>query len=130
MGWRWVAMSALALAGCGGDKGPQASGNTSLIIISDLRYIPQDLTVAPGATIVVQNDDPIAHSVTSEASAGAFTPGAVANVSFDSGELTDGVTVIQIPADAADGTVVPFYCTVHKQTMTTPEGSITIRAAP
>ena len=125
----WAAAGAMALAACGGATLPQASGNTSLILIEDLRYIPQDLAVAPGATVIVRNDDLIAHSVTSEPSAGAFTPGAVAGISFDTGELTGGITIIEIPADAADGTVVPYYCTVHKQAMTTPEGSITIRAA-
>ncbi len=127
---RWIALCGLALAACGATSGPESSGNTFLIRISSLRYMPPDLTVPPGATIVVLNDDAMPHSVTSEASADAFTPGGVAGVSFDTGEFSGpGVsTAFQIPSTATAGTVVPFYCTVHKGTMTTPNGTITIRA--
>lgn len=128
--WRGMAAWAALLAACGGTTAPTSTGTTSLIIISSFRYIPQDLTVPPGATIVVENEDAAPHSLTSEASAGAFTPGAVAGVSFDTGEFSNAMTIVQIPSGAPDGTVVPFYCTVHKAAMNTPEGSITIRASP
>jgi plastocyanin len=125
---RWIAASGVALAACGATPGPAGSGDTFLIQISSFRFIPQDLTVPPGATIIVENDDPIPHSVTSEASAGAFTPGAVQGVSFDTGQFSSGLTAFRIPASAADGTVVPFYCSVHAAAMITPEGSVTVRA--
>ena len=126
----WIVLSGLVLAACGASSGPESSGNTFIIRISDLRYLPEELTVPPGATIVVFNDDDMPHSVTSEASADAFTPGSVAGVSFDTGVFSGpGVsTSFQIPSTAPDGTVVPFYCAVHKGAMTTPSGSITISA--
>ena len=126
----FVVASALLLAACGSTSGPQSTGNVFIIHISSFQYIPQNLTVPPGATIVVQNEDLAPHSVTSEASAGSFIPGAVAGVSFDTGEFSNAQTIIQIPSTAPDGTVVPFYCTVHKAAMNTPGGSITIRAFP
>jgi plastocyanin len=126
----WIVLCGLALTACGPTQDLGSSGNNFLIRISRLTYMPQDLTVPPGATIVVLNDDSMPHSVTSEASAGAFTPGAVAGVSFDTGEFSGpGVaTAFPIPSTAPDGTVVPFYCSTHKGAMLTPNGSITIRA--
>ncbi len=118
----------LFLAACGSTPSAANSGNTFLIVISSLSYIRQDLTVPPGATIVVLNEDPMPHSVTSEASADAFTPGAVAGVSFDASVPSNSQTSFEIPSTAPVGTVVPFYCSVHKNAMHTPNGSITIRA--
>jgi plastocyanin len=147
-----IAMSALAAVGCGGggnDGGndgatvptpagtpaapgrsgpapgtPSASG--SAITISGLRFSPLDLSVTPGATITVTNNDGMPHSVTSEATPGAYVRGAVGGVSFDTGEFSSGQRTIQIPASAPIGTVIPFYCTSHRGTMATPNGSITI----
>ena len=124
----WLAACGLFLAACGSPPSTPGSGNTFLIFISSLSYIPQDLTVPPGATIVVLNEDPLPHSVTSEASAGAFTPGPVAGVSFDTSVPSNAQTTFEIPSTAPDGTVISFFCTVHKGVMATPNGSITVRA--
>jgi plastocyanin len=124
----FFAACGLFLAACGSTPSAANGGNTFLIIISSLSYIPQNLTVPPGATIVVLNEDPIPHSVTSEAAAGAFTPGPVAGVSFDTSVPSNAQTTFEIPSTAPDGTVIPFFCTVHKGVMATPNGSITVRA--
>ncbi len=124
----FFAACGLFLAACGSPSSTANSGNTFLIFISSLSYIPQNLTVPPGATIVVLNEDPMPHSVTSEASADAFTPGAVAGVSFDASVPSNAQTSFEIPSTAPVGTVVPFYCSVHRNAMNTPNGSITIRA--
>ncbi len=124
----FFAACGLFLAACGSPSSTANSGNTFLLFISSLSYIPQNLTVPPGATIVVLNEDPMPHSVTSEASADAFTPGAVAGVSFDASVPSNAQTSFEIPSTAPVGTVVPFYCSVHRNAMNTPNGSITIRA--
>lgn len=134
----WVLVG--VLAGCGGSSsspaptptpsptptvgGPQAFQLT----ISGLAFSPLDLQVPAGATVTVVNRDAMPHSVTSEASPGAFTPGAVGGVQFDTGPFT-GTRTFTIPANAATGTVIPYYCTVHLGTMATPNGTITIVAA-
>jgi hypothetical protein len=102
------------------------------IVITRLRYFPLNFSVRPGATIVVLNNDGMLHSLTSEASVGAYTPGSVNGISFDTGAFASGTRAIQIPTNAAAGTVIPFYCTVHLATMETPDGTITIdpNAAP
>ena len=115
----------LFLAVCCGSPGSSSGEPAALIRISSLSFSPVNLTVPPGATIIVANDDPMPHSVTSEASAGAFAPGAVGGVSFDTGAFT-GETYFVIPSTAPDGTVIPYYCTVYKGVMRTPDGSITI----
>ena len=68
------------------------------------------------------------HSVTSEATVGAFTLGSVAGISFDTQPFTGTVT-FTLPATAVNGTVVPYFCTVHKNTMVTPNAQITINSA-
>jgi hypothetical protein len=66
--------------------------------------------------------------VTSERAPDAFVPGSVANVSFDTGAFLAGDRTIVIPPDAAPGTVVPYYCALHKGAMRTPNGEIRIVA--
>jgi hypothetical protein len=59
----------------------------------------------------------------------AFTPGAVTNggvvVQFDTGPFA-GTTSFTVPMNAPAGTVVPFFCTVHLQTMSPPNGTLTV----
>jgi hypothetical protein len=65
--------------------------------------------------------------VTSESAPGEFAPGGVAGVAFDTGPFT-GARSFTIPADAPPGTVVPFYCSVHRERMATPNGAIRVVA--
>jgi plastocyanin len=134
-----AAIAGLA-AGCGGSSGgstptptPTPTTPTTptgfFITISGLRFSPLNLDVPPGATVTVVNQDGATqHSVTSEERAGAFTPGAVGGVAFDTNIFT-GQQSFTIPMNAAEGTVVPYYCRNHMSTMVTPTGTVTIRAA-
>jgi plastocyanin len=88
------------------------------ITITNFAYAPVNLTVPAGAVVTVLNKDTVLHSVTSQATAGAFVPGAVAGVSFDSGVIAAGATgQFTVPLSAVSGTVVPYFCTVHPGTM-------------
>ena len=75
---------------------------------------------------MINDDGGEQHSVTSEASPNASTSGAVDGVSFNTGAFT-GTRSFALPSSAPNGTVVPYFCTVHLNTMTTPNGSITNR---
>ena len=97
-----------------------------VVTISNMAYSPLNLAVPPGATVTVVNADSMLHSVTSESAPAAFTPGAVAGISFDTGEFSSGSKSFTIPSSAADGTVIPYYCTFHLSTMRTPNGTITV----
>ncbi len=114
---------------CGGTSGgTTVPGYT--ITISNLSYSPLNLDVPPGRTVNVVNRDGMPHSVTSEAASGAYVPGAVAGVSFDTGNFQGSTpATFDIPATAAEGTVIPYYCKTHLGTMNTPNGTITVRAA-
>ncbi len=109
---------------------PQPTG--FFITISGMRFSPQNLDVPPGATVTVINQDSSSigpHSATSESQQRSFTSGAVAGISFDTKPFT-GQTTFTIPSTAAEGTVVPYFCTVHTSTMANnPDPTITIRAA-
>lgn len=120
---------AVVAAGCGSSSSsspaPPPQGSGFFITISSLAFSPLDLRVPPGATVTVVNRDGMAHSVTSEAHANDFTPGAVGGVAFDTGPFT-GTRTFTIPSSAAANTVVPYYCTVHRGAMATPNGTLTI----
>jgi plastocyanin len=60
-----LACAALASTGCGGgsDDGSAAPRTDLTVRMSDYRFQPRDLTVAPGATIRVTNDGEIAHNL-------------------------------------------------------------------
>ncbi len=129
---------ALALASCGGSMTSNSNGTpaatstnnatANLITISGMAFSPARLQVMPGATVTVKNLDSMQHSVTSEATVNAFRPGAVAGISFNTAPFM-GQTTFMIPAGAAVGTVIPYFCTVHTSTMATPNGEIEIATA-
>jgi len=117
------------LASCGGSSsggsGPVNTAPGFYITIKNLSYSPAELDVPPGATVTVVNQDAMQHSVTSEATPGSFTPAAVAGVQFDTGLFT-GQMQFTIPAGATNGTVIPYFCTLHKGLMNTPNATIKI----
>jgi plastocyanin len=121
------AVSVLASCGSSGGGGSSSSGGPPgfYITIHSMSFGPAELAAPPGATVTVVNQDGFQHSVTSEAAAGDFTPGAVGGVQFDTGPFT-GTATFTIPANAVDGTVIPYYCTVHKSMMATPNGSLKV----
>jgi plastocyanin len=86
--------------------------------ISGFAFSPAGLTIDAGTTLLVLNDDGAPHTVTSEASDNAFVPGSVSGVSFDTGTIAaHGTAQITIPSTAGSGTVIPFFCNVHKSSM-------------
>jgi len=120
-----LATSIAAACGDSSSPSPASSSPGFFISISNLTFSPAALRVPPGGTVTVINDDGEDHSVTSEASPNAFTPGSVAGVSFDTGPFI-GTRSFTLPSSAPNGTVIPFFCTVHTGTMTTPNGAVTI----
>ncbi len=97
------------------------------ITIQNMGFTPLNLAVPAGATVTVVNLDGMAHSLTSEPRAGSYTRGAPSGLTpFDTGTFSSGQKTIIVPANAAAGTVIPYFCTVHTSTMTTPNGTITI----
>lgn len=124
----FVGVLAGATLACGSSSSaasPPVPSTGYFITISNLAFIPLDLHVPAGQTVTIINRDAMAHSVTSEATPDTFTHGSVGGVSFDTGPFT-GVRSFTVPANAASGTVIPFFCTVHTGTMATPNGAITI----
>jgi plastocyanin len=139
--WRFLALSGLnlGLLACssntvsgnnpstGGNSGIDAAGSgLYTITIQAFVYDPPNIDVPAGETLWVVNKDVEAHSVTSESKMGNYTLGAVNGVQFDTGNIDANTSLkITLPASATPGTVVPYYCVVHKNTM--PQGTVTIQ---
>jgi plastocyanin len=121
--WSLVVLTGLTAA-CGSSTTTPAASAFN-ITISNFSFSPLNLTVPPGATVNVTNNDGLAHSVTSEAVPLTYTPGSVNGVSFDTGPFT-GQTSFTIPSSAPNGTVIPYYCSVHKGAMNTRTALITV----
>jgi plastocyanin len=126
-----VALATAITAGCGGSSSntPAAAAppaaSSYVITISNMTFSPLALHAPAGATVTVVNRDGELHSVTSEATPNAFTPGSASGVAFDTG-LFLGARQFTLPANAPNGAVIPYYCQNHKALMNTPNGSITI----
>lgn len=125
----FLSLSCLAVlaAGCGSGSSGNPAGY--YVSISGMSFSPLNLDAPPGATVTVINNDSMAHSVTSEAAPDTFIPGGA--IPFDTTPFT-GRASFMLPASAPAGTVLNYFCTVHKGTMVTRNGTITIRpdAAP
>jgi plastocyanin len=112
------------------DAGLADAGQITMTIdISNFTFSPANLNVKPGTMVVVNNHDNMPHSVTSQSSPGAFVPGSVNGISFDTGQFSTGSMSFTIPTGAQAGTVVPYFCTVHRAAMAN-SGQITIVAGP
>jgi len=118
-----ASLAIVALACHCGSSTPAANS----ITISNFQYSPANLSVMPGTTVTVSNEDPMQHSLTSQTQLGMYVAGAVDGVSFDTGAF-EGSTSFVIPSTATPGTVIPYFCTVHTDTMGMGQGQITIVA--
>ncbi|HEV8176172.1 MAG TPA: cupredoxin domain-containing protein, partial [Gemmatimonadales bacterium] len=111
-----------ALAACG-DGPPAASGADragdgqpnqvppNTIVIKNFAFSPAEITVAPGAVLMVDNQDSAAHTATAK------------DKSFDTGNLA-GKQRGSITAPMKPGEY-PYICTIH-QYMT---GTLTVKAS-
>ncbi len=108
--------------GTGGTGGPGGSPGQYSIAIVDFTYNPEQLTVPAGATVTVINNGSAPHSVTSgTCRAATCTESDVNGIGFDTEILEPGASAtFTIPADAASGTEVPYFCVVHPGVGTTP----------
>lgn len=111
----------------GGNSGIDAAGTGPYTItIQAFAYDPANIDVPAGETLWVVNNDEEAHSVTSESKMGDYTLGAVNGVQFDTGNIDTNTRLkVVLPPNAPPGTLVPYYCSVHKATM--PQGTVTIQ---
>jgi plastocyanin len=100
------------------DAATTDGGTTGAFIISIQNYtfMPDNLRVPPGGTVTVRNLDSMPHSVTSESNPLQFQPGAVSGISFDTGPFL-GEASFTIPAGAVANTIIPYFCTVHRNGM-------------
>ena len=109
-------MCLLAVAGCGGGGGGGGEGATTPpptetpakpagkvvhVRMKNIKFVPRSITVHAGDTVIWENDDSVAHTVTKDTGPGA---------EFDSDQLAPGAKFKQ--AFAASGTV-HYVCTIH-----------------
>ncbi len=103
----------LAIVACGGSSttsgsspttgsagaGSAAPGAPNTIVIKDFKFSPEEITVSPGAKIMVTNQDTATHTVTANDKA------------FDTGNIAGGKNG-EFTAPSKPGSY-PFICTPH-----------------
>lgn len=107
-----ILSTGLLLTGCSSGSGQSAappnsaagssapvSANT--IVIKNFAFSPASLTVSPGSTVTVTNDDSVTHTVT-----------ATGAKAFDTGDVAPGKTVT-FTAPNATGSY-SYICTIHQ----------------
>ena len=102
-----VAATAMLIAGCGGGSDashasaskPASGGGSDAVTISNFKFAPATLTVAPGATVTVSNDDSTAHTFTADD-----------GKSFDTGDVDPGSS--QTVKVSKAGTYA-YHCSIH-----------------
>jgi plastocyanin len=105
--------AALTLAACGGGSGTttgaqpatsSASGATTAntVVIRSFAFNPGTLTVSPGATVTVHNQDTVTHTLTDKADQGLFS----------TGDIAPGQTkTFKAPMKAGS---YPYICLIHQ----------------
>lgn len=107
-----VLAAAVGLAACGSSSHASA-GRTSAghaartpaadtIVIKNFAFSPANLTVAPGATVTVRNDDSATHTVTATGS----------SKRFDTGDIAPGASAT-FTAPSAAGSYA-YICQIHQ----------------
>jgi|SRR5450432_825397 len=82
------------------DDGVQPKTRTHKVTMESMRFHPDDLTVAPGDTVVWVNEDLVPHTATSQAAG------------FDSKEIEAGKSWSYIATKKGD---FPYICTLHRK---------------
>ena len=78
------------------------SDSSSMITMTDNKFSPASLTVAPGTQVMVMNEGSAVHDLKDDATKGK---------TFDSGDIAGGENgSIKAPDKAGD---YPYYCTYH-----------------
>jgi plastocyanin len=117
---RWFLASlglttALVLTGCGGSSGSPAAagshasagsqagpGTADTIVIKNFMFSPAHLTVPPGATVHIHNEDSVTHTLTDKSDPGLFS----------TGDIKAGQTkAIKAPAKAGS---YSYICMIHQ----------------
>jgi len=84
-----------------GAEAPEPAGGETTVDMKDIKFVPEDVTVATGTTITWTNSDQVPHTVTKEGGPGG---------QFDSGNVDPGGT-FDLTVDVK-GTV-DYVCTIH-----------------
>jgi plastocyanin len=105
--------AALLITGCGAGTGNQTNNTTATapntIVIKNFAFDPATLTVSPGATVTVKNEDTATHTVTAN------------DKSFDTGNVASGATRT-FTAPGKPGSY-QYICSIH----TYMQGTLTVK---
>jgi plastocyanin len=99
-----LACVGVLVAGCGSSGSTSAATSTTAaspttITIDNFAFTPKSMTVSPGATVTVKNNDSTAHTVTAD------------NKAFDTGPVDAGATkTFTAPTKAGS---YPYICSIH-----------------
>jgi plastocyanin len=123
--------AALAASSCGAGATSDLSVPSTPYVITILNYTvdPANLSVPPGATVLVRNQDDFDHWLASETAPGQYVYAKVGEVGINVYVFSRSEQSFSIPTTAAVGTVVPYFCVLSTSAMIN-QGQITIVSPP
>ncbi len=124
-----LALAAAAACGAGATSDVNVAQTPYVITLLNDTFVPADLQAPPGATVLVRNDDSVAHWLQSAAAPGEYVYAPVGGVSIYLRVPARSEQAFALPAGVAVGTVVPYFCADMTSAMVN-QGSITIVAPP
>ncbi len=114
---------AILVVGCTEDSNPNPTDNSSIVIIENFSFLPEELTVEAGETVFFVNEDGAPHQILSQSDADLFDD----TGEFSSEMIAAGETgFVVVPETAATGDVFYYYCDVLQDGMATPNGSLLV----
>lgn len=95
-----IPLLGLAFSGCSSNHGAASASAPDTIVIKNFTFSPATITVAPGVTLTVHNEDQSTHTVTATGH------------SFDTGDVPGGATRT-FTAPSHPGRY-PYICGMHQ----------------
>jgi plastocyanin len=104
--WRLIlgllAVLAIVLSGCAGTSATPAGGSQANVEMKGIAFVPKELTVQAGTTVVWTNNDPFPHTVTSGTRG---SPTSLFDQTVDPGKTFS--YTFQDPG------TYPYFCSIH-----------------
>lgn len=122
---RYILIMFLAVwsSSCGEAQPEQPVNEGAIILIESMSFVPDQVSVTAGQTVIVINNDSVLHSISSQSAENAFD----ATGEFSTGPILDGSKgFFVVPETALPGDIFYFYSDIYQEGMNTENGQLVV----